>query len=206
MKLLGSSAPSLLWIVLLFPSIYSVQCFTQSTSSCGRKIITPASSSTAKFAKGSHVKSKYLWNDFKTYSGEILNPYKVLKVSRRASTEEIKKAYRALSRKYHPDGVRHRGILPGSCDNLDDVREQWERINLSYKILKDVKLRKRFDRNEVIADPGKAVQRAMFDAAGSAVMGVGKGLFSVGAMAVGQVMKQKEDNPANVTPADVKET
>ena len=33
----------------------------------------------------------------------MMNPYQVLGVSADASEEEIKKAYRALSRKYHPD-------------------------------------------------------------------------------------------------------
>ena len=33
----------------------------------------------------------------------MADPYKILGVSRDASDEEIKKAYRALSRKYHPE-------------------------------------------------------------------------------------------------------
>ena len=32
-----------------------------------------------------------------------MNPYDILGVERTASDDEIKKAYRALSRKYHPD-------------------------------------------------------------------------------------------------------
>ena len=33
----------------------------------------------------------------------MTDPYSVLEVSRDASDDEIKKAYRNLSRKYHPD-------------------------------------------------------------------------------------------------------
>ena len=55
-----------------------------------------------------------LMDDFRTAEGELIEPYKILKVSRNASQAEIKKAYRDLSKKYHPDGARHRKFLPGS--------------------------------------------------------------------------------------------
>ena len=33
----------------------------------------------------------------------MIDPYSILGISRDASDEEVKKAYRKLSRKYHPD-------------------------------------------------------------------------------------------------------
>ena len=56
----------------------------------------------------------FLLQEFRTHSGEVLNPYLVLKVSRTATITEIKDAYRALSKRYHPDIMRHKDILPGS--------------------------------------------------------------------------------------------
>jgi len=55
-----------------------------------------------------------LLQEFKTHAGEVLNPYATLKVSRTAELSEIKTSYRNLSRRYHPDGMRHKDILPGS--------------------------------------------------------------------------------------------
>ena len=61
------------------------------------------------------VSSKEYWLDeFKAPSGEILNPYKVLKLNRDATTLQIKNAYREQSRRYHPDTQRFKDMLPGS--------------------------------------------------------------------------------------------
>ena len=37
----------------------------------------------------------------------IANPYEVLGVSPSASNDEVKRAYREMSRKYHPDSVSY---------------------------------------------------------------------------------------------------
>jgi hypothetical protein len=57
--------------------------------------------------------SSYLLDEFRTADGEIINPYRVLKVGRHADRKEIKQSYRNLSKKYHPDGARFREVLPG---------------------------------------------------------------------------------------------
>ena len=57
-----------------------------------------------------------LLDDFKTATGELVNPYKILKVSRKADRTEIRNAYRSLSKAYHPDGFlqkKDKAILPG---------------------------------------------------------------------------------------------
>ena len=69
---------------------------------------------------------------------------------------------------------------------MDDVREEWERIKLSYEILTDRKLRIRYDRNSALADPAAAVGRAALETIGWGLSGVGKGLVEVGKMALNQ--------------------
>lgn len=58
--------------------------------------------------------SNFLFDDFRTYNGEVVDPYKILKLHRSAERSEIRTAYINLSRKYHPDVVRHKDVLPGS--------------------------------------------------------------------------------------------
>ena len=60
------------------------------------------------------------------------DPYKVLGVSPDASDDEIKKAYRALARKYHPDKYR-------DSDLADLASEKMKEINAAYEQIKDMR-------------------------------------------------------------------
>ena len=61
--------------------------------------------------------------------------YEVLGVHRDASESDIRKAYRALARKYHPDVNKD----PGAEDRFDEISE-------AYEVLRDKDKRARYDR------------------------------------------------------------
>ena len=71
------------------------------------------------------------------------DPYEVLGVSKDASDAEIKKAYRKLSKKYHPD-LNHE---PGA-------EEKFKEVNEAYEILSDPQKKAQYDQFGTTGDQG----------------------------------------------------
>jgi DnaJ-class molecular chaperone len=67
------------------------------------------------------------------------DPYYILGVSPNASLEEIKKAYRTLVLKYHPDKNKNK-----------DAEEIFKNIQTSYELLRDKNKRKIYDNSSTI--------------------------------------------------------
>lgn len=92
------------------------------------------------------------------------DPYETLGVDKNASEDEIKKAFRKLSKKYHPD-----------INKAPDAEEKFKQINDAYETLKD---------------PQK---RAAYDQYGSAGMNQGQGFGGFGGGAGGDQFGGFED-------------
>lgn len=56
------------------------------------------------------------------------DPYQVLGVSRNATDEEVKKAYRDLARKYHPDNYHDNPLLDLAQEKMKEVNDAYEQI------------------------------------------------------------------------------
>jgi len=69
---------------------------------------------------------------------EFKDYYKTLGVSEKASQEDIKKAFRDLARKCHPDLA--------TAENKASSEERFKEINEAYEVLKDPEKRKKYDR------------------------------------------------------------
>lgn len=57
-----------------------------------------------------------------------MNPYEVLGISRNAGLEEIKRAYRELSRKYHPDSYAGNPLSSLAEEKFKQVQEAYDAI------------------------------------------------------------------------------
>src|SRR5215210_2577446 len=66
---------------------------------------------------------------------DYIDYYKVLGVDKNASQEDIKKAYRKLARKYHPD------LNP----NDKEAHKTFQQINEANEVLSDPEKRKKYD-------------------------------------------------------------
>ncbi len=69
------------------------------------------------------------------------DPYDVLGVTRKASAEEIKQAYRKLAKKLHPD------LNPGN----KKAEQSFKEVSAAYDLLSDSQKKARFDRGEIDA-------------------------------------------------------
>lgn len=66
---------------------------------------------------------------------EFIDYYKVLGLPNTATQDEIKKAYRKLARKYHPD------VNP----NAEEAKKSFQQINEANEVLSDPEKRKKYD-------------------------------------------------------------
>lgn len=69
----------------------------------------------------------------------MADPYKVLGVARGASDEDIKRAYRKLAKKLHPD------LNPGD----KKIENQFKETTAAYDLLSDTTKRRQYDRGEI---------------------------------------------------------
>ncbi len=97
-------------------------------------------------------KKSYKKRKYKSYKKKILtggavdiedNYYNVLGVNKGAKGDEIKKAYKQLARKWHPDK---------NPDNQTEAKDKFQQITQAYEVLSDSEKRDIYDRNN--GDPG----------------------------------------------------
>ena len=69
----------------------------------------------------------------------ITNPYEALGVSKQASQDDIKNAYRNLAKKYHPD------LNPGN----KGAEKKFKEINSANELLSNPEMKAKYDRGEI---------------------------------------------------------
>ena len=73
-------------------------------------------------------------NDFKSIKAMFVkdanNAYKILEIDKTATDAEVKKAFRTMAKKYHPDKLQHmdEAYQKGARDKFQKVQEAYETI------------------------------------------------------------------------------
>src|SRR5258708_36476639 len=88
--------------------------------------------------------------------------YKTLGVSKSASADEIRKAYKKLSKKYHPDANKEK-----------DAPEQFKQVQEAYDVLQDPEKRQQYDRFGHVLPGGAGAHGQPFQWAGPGPGGAG---------------------------------
>lgn len=78
------------------------------------------------------------------------DPYEVLGVARDAAKDEVKKAYRRLARRFHPD------VNPGNAD----AERKFKEIQAAYSVLSDEAKRRQFDEFGTVDEAEMAARQA----------------------------------------------
>ncbi|HEY3965037.1 MAG TPA: DnaJ C-terminal domain-containing protein [Planctomycetaceae bacterium] len=90
--------------------------------------------------------------------------YKTLGVSKTASAEEIRKAHKKLSKKYHPDVNKEK-----------DASEQFKQVQEAFDVLSDTEKRQQYDRFGQVFPGGSGPQGQPFNWGGGRPGGGGSG-------------------------------
>ena len=76
------------------------------------------------------INSKDAASILEMYGGSASDPYKILEIESNASDEEVKKAYRRMAVKYHPDKLDNLGedVKRAANEKFKSVQEAYEKI------------------------------------------------------------------------------
>lgn len=80
------------------------------------------------------------------------DPYKLLGVSKTASADEIRKAYRKLAKELHPD------LNPGD----KSMEDRFKKVSAAHSLLSDPEQRARFDRGEIDGSGTEVTQQRYY--------------------------------------------